>query len=109
MCLIPHSFPAGAPDYTSLFGGVAMPKLLDLVRREIRSRHYSIRTEEAYTRWIKEFILFHNKCHPADMGEPEVTAFLGHLALDRHIAASTQNQALSALLFLYRNVLKQPL
>jgi integron integrase len=86
-----------------------MPKLLDLVRREIRSRHYSIRTEEAYTRWIKEFIFFHNKCHPADLGEPEVTAFLAHLALDRHIAASTQNQALSALLFLYRHVLKQPL
>src|SRR5689334_16856395 len=98
MWLIPGCFPAGAPDYNSPFGGGAMPKLLDLVRREIRSRRYSIRTEEAYSRWIKGFILFHNKCHPADMGEPEVTAFLAHLALDHHVAASTQNQALNALL-----------
>ena len=86
-----------------------MPKLLDLVRQEIRTRHYSIRTEEAYTRWIKQFILFHNKRHPAEMGEHEVTAFLSHLAVNRNISASTQNQALSAILFLYKQVLKQPL
>lgn len=86
-----------------------MPKLLDLVRQEIRTRHYSIRTEEAYTQWIKQFIFFHGKRHPADLGEHEVTEFLSHLAVNRHISASTQNQALSAILFLYKQVLKQPL
>jgi integron integrase len=86
-----------------------MPKLLDLVRQEIRTRHYSIRTEAAYTHWIKQFIIFHNKRHPADMAEREVRAFLSHLAVNRAIAASTQNQALSALLFLYNHVLHQPL
>ena len=86
-----------------------MPKLLDLVRQEIRTRHYSIRTEAAYVHWIKQFILFHNKRHPAEMGEREVSAFLSHLAVKRHIAAATQNQALSAILFLYNHVLQQPL
>jgi integron integrase len=86
-----------------------MPKLLDQVRAEIRTRHYSIHTEQAYIHWIKEFILFHHKRHPAEMAEREVTAFLAHLAVDRNIAASTQNQALSALLFLYNHVLQQPL
>ncbi len=86
-----------------------MPKLLDQVRNTIRVRHFSIRTEQAYLRWVKEFILFHNKRHPSDMGHLEVTAFLSHLALDRNVAASTQNQAMSAILFLYRDVLKQPL
>jgi integron integrase len=86
-----------------------MSQLLNQTRNLIRLRHYSIRTEEAYLRWIKEFILFHNKRHPAEMAEAEVTQFLSHLATDRNVAASTQNQALSALLFLYRDVLKQPL
>ncbi|MEN3332735.1 MAG: hypothetical protein V7641_2100 [Blastocatellia bacterium] len=86
-----------------------MPKLLEQVRNEIRMRHYSIRTEEAYVRWIKEFILFHGKRHPAEMGEREVNNFLSHLAVNRNVAASTQNQALSAILFLYKDVLKQPL
>jgi integron integrase len=86
-----------------------MPKLLDQVRAAIRVRHFSIRTEQAYLHWVREFILFHNKRHPSDMGQPEVTAFLSHLALDRNVAASTQNQAMSAILFLYRHVLKQPL
>ena len=85
-----------------------MPKLLDEVRDLIRVRHYSIRTEEAYVRWIKEYICFHNKRHPAEMGEPEVSDFLSYLAVKRKVAASTQTQALGALLFLYRNVLKQP-
>jgi len=85
------------------------PKLLDQVRQAIRLKHYSIRTEQAYVGWIKRFILFHNKRHPKNMGTPEVTAFLTHLAIDRHVAASTQNQALSALLFLYRHVLGQDL
>src|SRR5438128_5310358 len=86
-----------------------MPKLLDLVRQEIRTRHYSIRTEAACVHWIKRFILFHNKRHPAEMGEREVSAFLSHLAVHRNISASTQNQALSAILFLYKHVLQQPL
>lgn len=86
-----------------------MSKLLDQVRAEIRTRHYSIRTEEAYVRWVKEFILFHDKRHPTEMGEPEISSFLSHLAVNRHIAASTQNQALSAILFLYKQVLHQPL
>jgi integron integrase len=85
------------------------PRLLDQVRQHLRLRHYSIRTEQAYVDWIKRFILFHEKRHPADMGEPEISAFLTHLAADRHVAASTQNQALSALLFLYQQVLDRKL
>jgi len=83
------------------------PKLLDRVREVIRRKHYSIRTEQAYCDWIKRFILFHRKRHPAEMAEPEITAFLTHLAAKANVAASTQNQALSALLFLYREVLQQ--
>jgi integron integrase len=75
------------------------------VREEIRARHYSRRTEEAYWQWIRRFILFHGKRHPAAMGAAEVTAFLSWLATSRNVAAATQNQALSALLFLYRQVL----
>jgi integron integrase len=81
------------------------PKLLDRVRAEIRLRHYSIRTEEAYVDWARRFILFHNKRHPKEMGAEEVRDFLSHLATERNVAASTQNQAKSALLFLYREVL----
>ncbi|NOZ51372.1 MAG: integron integrase [Chloroflexi bacterium] len=81
-------------------------KLLDQVRDIIRLKHYSIRTEQAYVDWIKRYILFHNKRHPQGMGAPEIEAFLTHLAVERNVAASTQNQALSALLFLYRDVLK---
>ncbi|PKO22749.1 MAG: integron integrase [Chloroflexi bacterium HGW-Chloroflexi-1] len=84
-------------------------KLLDQVRDVIRLKHYSIRTEEAYVDWIKRFILFHDKRHPKDLAGPEIEAFLTHLAVEDHVAASTQNQALYALLFLYREVLKQPL
>jgi integron integrase len=86
-----------------------MPKLLDQVRDAVRVRHYSIRTEEAYIRWIREYILFCDKCHPAQLGASEVSAFLSHLAVRRQVAASTQNQALSALLFLYGEVLDQPI
>jgi integron integrase len=85
------------------------PKLLDEVRNVIRLKHYSIRTEQAYCDWIKRFILFSGKRHPSDMGEMEVTAFLSHLATDLNVAASTQNQALSAILFLYGQVLDQKL
>jgi integron integrase len=85
------------------------PKLLDQVRYKIRLKHYSIRTEQAYVDWIKRFILFHRKRHPASMGAPEVRAFLSHLAVERHVAASTQCQALSAIVFLYREILERDL
>ena len=81
------------------------PKLLDRMRAEIRVRHYSIRTEETYVDWARRFILFNNKRHPKELGAAEVRDFLTHLAVDRDVAASTQNQAKSALLFLYRDVL----
>jgi integron integrase len=82
------------------------PKLLDRLRAEIRVRHYSLRTEQSYVDWGRRFILFHHKRHPAEMGATEIQEFLSHLAVDRHVSASTQNQAKSALLFLYREVLK---
>lgn len=85
------------------------PRLLDQVREAIRVRHYSIRTEQAYTYWIKQFILFHNKRHPRDMGELEVQSFLTYLAARMNVTASTQNQALSAILFLYKHVIKTDL
>jgi site-specific recombinase XerD len=84
-------------------------KLLDRVRDAIRLKHYSIRTEQAYVAWITRFILFHDKRHPRDMGEPEIEAFLTHLAVERQVAASTQNQALNALVFLYKQVLHKNL
>ncbi|MGB0954712.1 MAG: integron integrase [Panacagrimonas sp.] len=83
------------------------PRLLDQVRVAIRSRHYSRRTEESYVHWIRRFILFHDKRHPRQMGAGEVADFLSHLATQRNVAASTQNLALSAILFLYREVLRQ--
>ena len=85
-----ESAPTGAPK----------PKLLDQVRQRIRARHYSRRTEKAYVHWIKRYIFFHDKRHPVEMGASEVTAFLTALAVRDHVAASTQNQALNALLFL---------
>ena len=97
--------PRASSETTS--GAVApagAPKLLDRVRQSIRAKHYSRRTESAYVDWIRRFI-FHGKRHPSDMGASEVAAFLTWLATDRRVAASTQNQALSALLFLYRGVL----
>lgn len=82
---------------------------LDRVRDAIRVRHYSVRTEQVYVGWIKRFILYHGKRHPSDMGETEVAAFLTHLAAECHVAANTQNQALNALVFLYKQVLGKPL
>ena len=82
---------------------------LESVRRVIRTLHYSIRTEQAYLSWIKQFILYHNKKHPGEMSVIEVGDFLSYLANERHVAAATQNQALNALNFLYRRVLNQPL
>jgi integron integrase len=81
------------------------PRLLDRLRDKIRLKHYSIRTESAYLDWVRRFVLFHAKQHPAKMGAAEVEAFLTHLAVHGNVAASTQNQAKSALLFLYREVL----
>ena len=83
------------------------PKLLDQVRESIRARHYSPRTEETYVHWIKRFIFFHNKRHPAEMGEKEIAQFLSSLASKFHVSAATQNQALNAILFLYREVLRK--
>ncbi len=83
------------------------PKLLDQVRYALRRKHYSYRTEQAYVHWIKRFILLHHKRHPKEMGIPEIEAFLTHLAVHEKVAASTQNQALQAILFLYREVLGQ--
>jgi integron integrase len=80
------------------------PKLMDLLSDTLRSRHYSTRTEEAYCLWVKRYIRFHKLRHPADMGEAEINAFLTHLAVREKVSASTQNQALCALLFLYRHV-----
>jgi len=82
------------------------PKLLDQLRIVIRTLHYSIRTEDAYADWARRFILFHGKQHPASMGAPHVEAFLSHLAVERRVSASTQNQAKAALLFLYKRVLR---
>lgn len=81
------------------------PKLLDQVRHRIRMRHYSRRTEATYVHWIRRFIVFHHKNHPSTLGAPEITAFLSWLATGQRVSSSTQNQALSAVLFLYRQVL----
>jgi integron integrase len=84
-------------------------KLMDQVRDNLRLKHYSIRTEQSYISWIKRYILFHGKRHPCDMGKPEIEAFLTHLDMDLKVFASTQNQALNALLFLYQQVLSRNL
>jgi integron integrase len=91
-----NAIPAPAPR---------QPKLLDRLRDALRSRHYSRSTEQAYCHWIKRFIFFHHVRHPATMAESEINAFLSHLAIEEKVSASTQTQALSALLFLYRHVL----
>ncbi len=88
---------------------MSSPKLLDQVRTVARLKHFSLRTEQAYVGWIRRFILFHKKRHPAEMAEPEIRAFLANLAVHQNISASTQTVALSALLFLYRDVLKRGL
>ena len=89
--------------------GDGQPRLLDQVRDRIRRKHYSIRTEQAYVNWIRRFVLHHNKRHPRDMGAAEVEEFLTHLAVAKRVSASTQNQAKSAVLFLYKEVLGAPL
>jgi integron integrase len=87
----------------------AKPKLLVVVREKMRARHYSYRTEQTYVAWIRRFVLFHGKRHPRDLGAPEVERFLTDLAVERQVSASTQNQALGAILFLYRHVLESDL
>src|SRR6266511_3070368 len=84
-------------------------KLLDQVSDVARFRHLSLRTEEAYRNWIKRFIFFHSKQHPRELGAEAVRSFLTHLAVNEHVAASTQNQAFNALLFLYKQVLQMEL
>jgi site-specific recombinase XerD len=84
----------------------AMPRLLDRVRDHLRKLHYSYRTEQQYLFWIRRFILFHGKRHPSDMAAREVEDFLTHLAVDRKVSASTRNQALAAILFLYQKVMQ---
>ncbi len=81
-------------------------KLLDRIREKIRLKHYSLRTEESYVGWAKQYIFFHDKKHPETLGSRDIESFLTHLAIDRNVAASTQNQAFNALLFLYREVLE---
>ena len=85
--------------------GKRPPKLLDQMRESMRARHYRPRTEETYCQWVRRYILFHQKRHPTDMGEPEINAFLTHLAVKDKDSASTQNQALSAIVYLYRHVI----
>ena len=87
----------------------ASPKLLDRVRWVLRAKHYSIRTEQSYIDWTRRFILFHGKRHPNEMGEAEISQFLSHLAVEKNVSASTQNQAFSALLFLYQQVFDRKL
>ncbi len=85
------------------------PKLLDQVRITLRTNHYSKKTEESYTSWIKQFIIFNNKIHPDKLGAEEIKNFLNHLAINKHVSASTQNQALQGILFLYKKILKKEL
>lgn len=105
----PPSPASALPPATPPAGDPPPRRLLDRVRDALRVRHYAIRTEDAYAYWVKRFVLFHGKRHPDDMGEAEVNAYLTHLAVEGGVAASTQNQALSALLFLYAHVLGRPL
>ena len=84
-------------------------RLMEQVRNRIRAKHYSYRTEQAYLSWVRRFVLFHDKKHPGQLGGPEIERFLTHLAVNRSVSASTQNQALSPLLFLYQEVLELPI
>ena len=94
------------PDAAGVSGQLFQPRLIPRLREALRVRRYSLKTEKAYVQWVRRYIYFHGKRHPQDMGAVEVTAFLNHLANARHVAAATQNQALAALLFLYREVLE---
>ena len=100
---------ANGTSYSSTTAGASPPRLLDLVRARIRFKHYSLRTEQAYVDWIRRYVRFHGNRHPSELGHGEVVAYLTHLATDLNVASSTQNQAQSALLFLYREVLEREL
>ena len=100
---VPVSVPDHALASVSVQPVVRQPKLLDRLAEALRARHYSPRTEQSYRHWVKRFIFFHNVRHPAEMAEPEINAFLTHLAVREKVSASTQTQALSTLLFLYRH------
>jgi len=106
---LPESPSGACPALRAVSPAGPPPRLLDRVRQALQTRHYSRRTEKTYVAWIRRYILFHRKRHPAEMGAHEVTQFLTSLAVERRVAASTQNQALAALLFLYREVLEQNL
>ena len=93
------------PHANSVSSSQPAGRLLDQVRERLRLKHYALRTERSYVDWIKRYILFHDKRHPREMGAPQVEAFLTHLAVNRDLSASTQNQALAAVLFLYKEVL----
>src|SRR3972149_2816208 len=86
---------------------MAEPKLLERVRTELRTNHYSLRTEKTYISWILRFILFKNKRHPKEMGAEEIKTFINNLAVNHHVSSSTQNQALQSILYLYKNILKK--
>ena len=103
--------PLSPPVPSPVSGGCASgpPKLLDQVRAAARTRHLGPSTEQVYVGWIRRFILFHGKRHPAELAAPEVSRFLTHLAVEEHVTPSIQGQARAALLFLYRRVLEQPL
>jgi hypothetical protein len=108
---MPNS-PISSPPNVPPAGNSARPestpkgkKLLDQYSEFLRNRHYSLRTEKTYIGWVRQYILYHKKRHPREMGVPEINDFITHLVNQRTVAASTQNQAISAILFLYRNVL----
>jgi site-specific recombinase XerD len=104
----PH-IPNGSPETGKTHQSIQKPKLLNMVRNVIRTKHYSIRTEQAYTDWIKRYICFHNKQHPEKLDEKHISEFLTHLAVQKKVTSSTQNQALCAIIFLYKNVLDIPI
>jgi integron integrase len=105
----PRLPPIPAAELTAPADPTKRFRLLERVRRALRTRHYSRRTEISYCGWIRRFVVFHGRRHPSAMGEEEIAAFLGHLAMNGKVSASTQNQALHSLLFLYRHVLKRPM
>jgi integron integrase len=100
-----NCFTADRRSPLGLLPGHPAPRLYDGVVEIMRARHYSVRTQQTYCHWVKRFINFHNVRHPSEMAEPEINSFLTHLAVKEKVSASTQNQALSALLFLYRHVI----
>ena len=106
---IHYDDPKFVPSEGKVSEPISKPRLINQVREVIRCKHYSIRTEQTYVDWIRRYIYYHNKQHPKHLSEQHINAFLTHLAVNRKVAASTQNQALCALVFLYRNVLKKNL